>query len=81
MQNILDIYIMKTKQNNLNYQTIENVQNILKFKDNFQFPMNEHDKDDHDELFEVQYKLESFLKDFNNNHQLNFLLYSNYKII
>jgi len=81
MQNILDIYIMKTKQNNLNYQTIENVQNILKFKDNFQFPMNEYDKDDNDELFEVQYKLESFLKDFNNNHQLNFLLYSNYKII
>ena len=81
MQNILDIYIMKTKHNNLNYQTIENVQNILKFKDNFQFPMNEYDKDDNDELFEVQYKLESFLKDFNNNHQLNFLLYSNYKII
>ena len=43
--------------------------------------MNEYDKDDNDELFEVQYKLESFLKDFNNNHQLNFLLYSNYKII
>ena len=54
MQNILDIYIMKTKQNNLNYQTIENLQNILKFKDNFQFPMNEYDKEVDDELFEVQ---------------------------
>ena len=69
MQNILDIYIMKTKQNNLNFQIIQNVRNILRIKDNFNFYNKEYDEDN---IFDIQCELEEYFKDIKNNSPIKF---------
>ena len=69
IETILNIYKMKNKQNNLNYQIIQNVKNILKFKNNFKFPTNDYDDNN---IFEIQSELEEFYKDIEKNSPIEF---------
>lgn len=69
LETILNNYKMKTKQNNLNYQIIQNVKNILKFKNNFNFPMIDYEDDT---IFDVQCELEKFYEDFDKNSPIEF---------
>ena len=72
IETILNIYKMKTKQNNLNYQIIQNVKNILKFKNNFRFPMIDYDDDDDDSIFDIQCQLEDFYQNIKQNSPIEF---------
>ena len=72
IETILNIYKMKTKQNNLNYQIIQNVKNILKFKNNFRFPMIDYDDDDDDIIFDIQCQLEDFYQNIKQNSPIEF---------
>ena len=63
---------MKTKQNNLNYQIIQNVKNILKFKNNFRFLMIDYDDDDDDSIFDIQCQLEDFYQNIKQNSPIEF---------
>ena len=72
IETILNIYKMKTKQNNLNYQIIQNVKNILKFKNNFRFPMIDYDDDDDDSIFDIQCQLEDFYQNIEKNSPIEF---------
>ena len=69
MEMILETYKMKTKQNNLNYQMIQNVKNNLAFKDNFNFFMKEYDDDN---IFDINCELEEYFKDIEKNSPIKF---------